>query len=400
MTTVNGTTTSAPSTPAITQDTSRVLTLQGLVSHVMDVFDLSDNEMDVRRAKRSAMWGYEQALTRHQWNLYDDETTVYLNPEDKEGSVSISSSGVVTRTSPAWPAHADKCSFYIGDDRAYRVKSRESDTQITLEDWNGQIENPAAFSLRQDRVLIPGDVREVYDVWYNGEDRCLHPVDVKTFREYDRPRIYRGSDPRMVCFRSAMLDGKQRTEMRVSPAATSAVEIDIAFMRTARIPKVLEFCSGVSTSGSVVTLSTPVPVGISLVGSLVRVAATTSSSPEAELGFGISSEVPVAFEGFITEQSSTTSFTVTGIPAMSDGKMVITDTLDISPRLLLAVKSYAEAQMSRIGRGDIREYRTLMVEADEQLRYAMEQDPPYTKRGSYPNIQVDHLEKTIYVSES
>ena len=91
---------------------------------------------------------------------------------------------------------------------------------------------------------------------------------------------------------------------------------------------------------------------------------------------------------------------VAGIPSMSDGKLVITDTLDISPRLLLAVKSYAEAQMSRIGRGDIREYRTLMVEADEQLRYAMEQDPPYTKRGSYPNIQVDHLEKTIYVSES
>lgn len=400
MTTVNGTTSSSPAPPLFTEDTSRVLTLQGLVSHVMDVFDLSDNEMDVRRAKRSAMWGYEQAMTRHQWNLYDDETTVYLNAEDKEGTISISSSGVVTRTSPAWPDWASLASLYIGDDRAYRVKSRDSDTQITLEDWNSQTESPSIFSLRQDRVLIPDEIREVYDVWYHGEDRCLHPVDVKTFREYDRPRIYRGSDPRMVSFRSSLLDGKHRTEMRVSPATTKAVELDIAYLRNARMPKILEYCSGVTTSGTTVTLTTPVPVGISLIGSLVRVAATTSTTPESELGFGIGSEVPVAFEGFVTEQASTTEFTVAGIPTMSDGKLVITDTLDISPRLLLAVKSYAEAQMSRIGRGDIREYRTLMVEADEQLRYAMEQDPPYTKRGSYPNIQVDHLQKTIYVSES
>ena len=184
MTTINGSAASSPSSPAITSDTSRVLTLQGLVSHVMDVFDLSDNEMDVRRAKRSAVWGYEQALTRHQWNIYDEETTVYLNPEDKQGSVSINESGVVTRTSPAWPAWADKCSFYISDDRAYRVKSRDSDTQITLEDWNGQAETPTTFSLRQDRVFLPADVRKVYDVWLEGDNKCLSPVDTKTFREH------------------------------------------------------------------------------------------------------------------------------------------------------------------------------------------------------------------------
>lgn len=399
MTTVDGSAASSPPASAITSDTSRVLTLQGLVSHVMDVYDLSGNEMDVRRAKRSAMWGYEQAMTRHQWNLYDDETTVYLNAEDKTGTISINSSGVVTRAE-AWPSWAALGSLYIDEERAYRVKTRDSDTQITLEDWNGQSEAPTTFSLRQDRVLIPDDVREVYDVWYHGEDRNLEPVDAKSFREYDRPRVYKGSDPRMVCFRAAMLDGKQKTELRVSPATTKAIELDVAYARYPRNPKVLEYCVDVNTSGSTVTLTTPIPVGISLVGSLVRVAATTSNSPESELGFGINSEVPVAFEGFITEQASTTVFTVAGVPAMSDGKMVITDTLDVSPRLLLAVKSYAEAQMSRIGRGDIREYRTLMVEADEQLRYAMEQDSPYQKRGGYPSVQVDRLTKTIYVSES
>jgi hypothetical protein len=366
----------------------------------MDVFDLSDNEMDVRRAKRSAVWGYEQALTRHQWNIYDEETTVYLNPEDKQGSVSINESGVVTRTSPAWPSWADKCSFYIDDDRAYRVKSRGSDTQITLEDWNGQAETPTTFSLRQDRVFLPADVRKVYDVWFQGDDRCLNPVDTKTFREYDRPRMYKGSDPSIVCFRQALVEGKHKTEMRVSPAATTAVELDVAYMRHSRMPAILESCSGVSTSGTTVTLATPVPVGVSLVGCLVRVAEDKAISPESENGFGILSEVPVSFEGFVTEQASTTQFTVAGVPSMSDGKLVITDTLDVPPRLMLAVKSYAEAQMARIGRGDIREYRTLMVEADEQLRYAMEQDAPYEQRSTFGSVQVDHLAKTIYVSES
>ena len=66
---------------------------------------------------------------------------------------------------------------------------------------------------------------------------------------------------------------------------------------------------------------------------------------------------------------------------------------------MIPVKSYAEAQMARIGRGDIREYRTLMFEADEQLRYAMEQDSPFTRRGNMPSLQVDNLERTPYVSE-
>lgn len=399
MTTVDGSAASSPPASSITSDTSRVLTLQGLVSHVMDVYDLSDNEMDVRRAKRAAMWGYEQAMTRHQWNLYDDETTVYLNAEDKTGTISINSSGVVTRAE-AWSSWAAFGSLYIDDERSYRVKTRDSDTQITLEDWNGQAEAPTTYSLRQDRVLIPDDVREVYDVWHHGKDRRLSLIDVKDFREYDRPRTHSGSDPQLVCFRMSMLDGKSKTELRVSPAVTTATELDIAYARSPRDPKVLEFCTLVNTSGDTVTLTTPIPVGISLVGSLVRVAATTSNSPESELGFGIATEVPVAFEGFITAQTSTTVFTVSGVPAMTDGKLVITDTLDVSPRLLLAVKSYAEAQMSRIGRGDIREYRTLMVEADEQLRYAMERGSLRQERGGQSSVQVDRLVKTIYVSES
>ena len=66
---------------------------------------------------------------------------------------------------------------------------------------------------------------------------------------------------------------------------------------------------------------------------------------------------------------------------------------------MIPIKSYAEAQMSRIGRGDIREYRTLMVEADEALRFAMEQDVPFVRRGNLPSLQVDTLERTPYVSE-
>ena len=40
-----------------------------------------------------------------------------------------------------------------------------------------------------------------------------------------------------------------------------------------------------------------------------------------------------------------------------------------------------------------------MVEADEALRFAMEQDVPFVRRGNLPSLQVDTLERTPYVSE-
>lgn len=365
----------------------------------MDVYDLQDTEMDVRRAKRSAIWGFEQAMSRHQWGIYDEQFTAYFNAQDSEGSISINTDGVVTRAAPAWPSWAADGSIYLEEDRAYRVKERSSGTQIVLDNWTGGEQSATtSFALRHDRVTIPRDVREVYDVWQEKEDKSLRLVDVKTFRDYDRPRVYKGSEPSLVTFKNSFKSGKQYTEMQISPGASAAVELDVAYMRRASNPRLLESVTA-SSSGSVVTLTSALPVGVGLVGSLFRVSGDGTNSPESELGFGINSEQPVTFEGLITEQSSTTQFTCPGVPALSGAKAVITDTLDVPEWVMIPVKSYAEAQMSRIGRGDIREHRTLMFEADEQLRYAMEQDSPFTRRGNMPSLQVDNLERTPYVSE-
>jgi hypothetical protein len=223
-------------------------------------------------------------------------------------------------------------------------------------------------------------------------------TDPRTFRDFDRPRIYRGSEPNLVTFKSLYVSGKQYTEMQVSPAATTAVELDIAYMRRPSNPRLMESVT-VSTSGSAVTLSSSLPAGMSAVGSLLRVSGVGDSSPEAELGYGVSSESHVTFEGIITEQSSQTSITCPGVPSLSGKKAVLTDTLDVPEWLMIPIKTYAEAQMARIGRGDIREYRTMMAEADEALRFAMEQDAPFVRRSNLPVLQVDSLQRTPYVSE-
>lgn len=403
MTTINGSVASNPSQPSgslpISQRSRPFITLQDLVSHVMDVYDLQETEMDVRRAKRSAIWGFEQAMTRHQWGIYDEQFTAYFNAQDNEGSISISSDGIVTRSTPSWPSWADQASLYIGDDYSYRVSERISDTQISLDNWSGLTQSSTTdFSLRQDRVVIPRDVRQVYDVWQEKEDKSIPMTDPRTFRDFDRPRIYRGSEPNLVTFKSLYVSGKQYTEMQVSPAATTAVELDIAYMRRPSNPRLMESVT-VSTSGSVVTLSSPLPAGMSAVGSLLRVSGVGDNSPEAELGYGISSESHVTFEGIITEQSSQTSITCPGVPSLSGKKAVLTDTLDVPEWLMIPIKTYAEAQMARIGRGDIREYRTMMAEADEALRFAMEQDAPFVRRSNLPVLQVDSLQRTPYVSE-
>ena len=410
MTTINGSSVSEPSDPPeegttvgptleISDRSRPMITLHDLVSHVMDVYDLQDTEMDVRRAKRSAIWGFEQAMTRHQWGIYDEQFTAYFNAQDNDGSISISSDGTVTRAGYAWPSWADKASLYIGDDYSYRVSERISDTEISLDNWSGLTQSSTEnFSLRQDRVIIPRNVRQVYDVWQEKEDKSVPMTDPRTFRDFDRPRIYRGSEPNLVTFKSVYISGKQYTEMQVSPAATTAIELDVAYMRRPSNPRLMEAIT-VNTSGNTINLTTPLPVGMSAIGSVIRVSGTGDSSPDAELGYGVSPESHVTFEGFITGQSSQSSLTCAGVPALTGKKVVLTDTLDVPEWLMIPIKTYAEAQMARIGRGDIREYRTMMVEADEALRFAMEQDAPFVRRSNLPVLQVDSLQRTPYVSE-
>jgi hypothetical protein len=403
MTTINGSEASNPLQPSYTNsisDRDRVaITLHDLVSHVMDVYDLQNTEMDVRRARRSSIWGFEQAMTRHQWGIYDEQFTAYFNQQDKSGSITIDSSGVVTRSSPAWPTWSEDSSLYIGDDYSYRVIERVSDTQLKLDNWSGLSQSSTSdFSLRQDRIVIPRDVREVYDVWQEKEDKSIPMTDPRTFRDYDRPRVYRGSEPSLVTFKHRYVSGKNYTEMQISPAATTAVELDVAYRRRPPVPRLMEEVT-FSSSGSTVTLSSPLPAGVSAVGAVLRVSSTGDNTPDSENGYGVIAEYPVTFEGIITSQSSQTVLGCSGVPTLTGKKGILTDTLDVPEWLMIPIKTYAEAQMSRIGRGDIREYRTMMAEADDALRYAMEQDSPFVRRSGLPALQVDSLERTNYVNE-
>ena len=208
-----------------------------------------------------------------------------MHHQDKEGSISIADDGTVTRSSPAWPTWASDATLYLDDDKAYRVVERLSDTQIKLDNWSGLTQSSTTeFCLRHDRVTIPRDVREVYDVWQEKEDRSIRIADVKTFRDYDRPRVYRGSEPNLVTFKAMYENGKQYTQMQVSPGPNTAVELDVAYMRRPSNPRLMESVE-VSTSGNTVTLSSPLPAGMTAVGSLLRVSGTGDNAPEAELGF-------------------------------------------------------------------------------------------------------------------
>ena len=371
--------------------------LHDLVSHVMDVFDLSDNPVDVRRAVRSCMFGYEVATSRHQWGTYDSQFSAYFNAAYDTGTVSIDTGGNVTLSGGTWPEWSELALVYVNDDRAYRVKDRVSSTVLKLENWTGETETGIKYVLRQDRVIIPEDVREVYDVWQEREDFTLRVVSQREFRDYDRPRIHSGADPYLVTFRSVTINGKHQTEMRVGPAVTTATELDVAYIRRPSMATVLSSKTASASSG-VVTLQSPLPVGSSVVGCIVRHAGAVAPTPEFQ--FGIQSPMAATFEGIVESQTSTSVINVPGIPDFSDESIVISSVLDIPPFLEGAVKLFAEAQMARIGRGDLREYRTLMMEADDMLRYAMEQDAPYKRRGALPNIRVDRLESTSYIVEA
>jgi hypothetical protein len=380
---------------------SSSLTFQDIVSHVMDAADVSETVVDLRRAIRAARWGFAQATQRHDWGSYDTEFTAVFNAEYDTGTIDIDADGVVTLTDGTWPSWAALASLYITDERAYRVATRDSDTALTLESWTGETETALAYNLRQDRVLIPDDVRYVFDVWQEREDWSLRIVDVKTFRDYDRPRIYSGADPVVVTFRAVNNLGVNQTEMRISPAATTLTEVSVAYMRRARVPNILVQTTGTSGSGDLVYLDTELPLGPSVVDCLLR----TSDNEEhatADTTFSIKNVNAAVFEGLITVHTDQTTITVPDAPSLDGDPVVITSVLDIPGYLLNAVQMYAEAQMLRIGNRNYRDAILLTKEADEELRYAMEQDAPFVRRHGSPLLRIDQLQsmQSLYVVES
>ena len=93
----------------------------------------------------------------HEWSFLRPVRNLSLNASYSTGTVTVVS-GVVTLASGTWPSWAADGMFDVGGND-YSVASRDSDTQITLDDTSTNADSAAltAYKLRQDDYDLPDD---------------------------------------------------------------------------------------------------------------------------------------------------------------------------------------------------------------------------------------------------
>lgn len=352
-----------------------LLLLHDVVTHLMDVYDLSDLSVDLRRAKRSAIAGFRRASTRHQWNVYDTQDVFTLNAPIVAGTIAISDAGVVTGTDVTFPAWAAEGSIVIGDDEMYRVSKRTSDTELQLESWRGTAQTSTRYKLVHNRKLLDYQPRSIHDVWNETEDCAMSMIVPEEFRVFDRYRNHDGGHPHNATIRAVTINGAIEYELRVSPYPMNPTIIDVAYTRVPRNPFWFHSVGIVDVSSEVATLETPLPLSLhgSARGAWMRL--SNIGLPDADLDFGFGRESPIVAQGEIAEQTSQTTLSVPGIANLTNHRGLITDALDVPEFAYDALLFYAEAEMARIGTADLRKGRELQMLADEEMRYAMENEP-------------------------
>ena len=95
----------------------------------------------------------------HSWSFLAPFASIELTPSYATGTVAIAS-GVVTLTSGTFPSWAAQGDVWIVDDgatRRYTVNTRDSDTQVTLDDTGVAVSSGTSYTLRRHFYNLPTD---------------------------------------------------------------------------------------------------------------------------------------------------------------------------------------------------------------------------------------------------
>lgn len=95
----------------------------------------------------------------HRWTFMYPETTITLSAAYNTGTIEIAS-GVVTLTTgtfPSWAAEGD----LVVSGTSYSVNTRDSDTQVTLDDLTVTVASGTAYTLQRNTYDLPSTVRSI-----------------------------------------------------------------------------------------------------------------------------------------------------------------------------------------------------------------------------------------------
>lgn len=139
----------------------------------------------------------------HEWSFLYIETTLSLNAAFTDGTVEVVS-GVVTLTGGTWPAAATDYRFRV-EGADYTIASRDSGTQLTLDDTSLNVDAGTTYTLHQDDYDLPEDFGRMYgnrvyfaqadNAWY--ECRYTSWDRIKELRQRNYQQNYSSGDPQL-----------------------------------------------------------------------------------------------------------------------------------------------------------------------------------------------------------
>ena len=379
-----------------------VVLYSDLLDYITALTDGGARTKDMRMHKEVIHGAYRDVSSIAEWDYYMKEGRIDLSVKYNTGTIGYDHEDTVDRevtlSGGTWPAWAQYGRLRISD-VVYPVDSRTSGSIVRLrEDLNpgADIATSTSYELYRNAYPLPADLWRLYDVAV--EKSYWMPYYITPSEWFRRERFHDSEGQTWAWTIMKDPDADNRFAMFVDPKPDTAEPLGFIYRRK---PRTLRWAGTeteartytVTGSADASTLTTSTALPASMVGSVIRLADSTTKHPT-----GLTGTFPFLEQHKITALSTTT-VTIDGTlsTAYSGDKMVVSDPVDMNDTMIEALKAQIEYRMSRFA-NDSRGMATAKQVADIELRKALEMESRYATtatRGTGYTYMFRHLGNVI-----
>jgi len=366
-----------------------------MLDYITALTDGGARTKDMRMHKEVILGAYRDVSSISEWDYYMQEGRIDLVASQTSSTITYDHTGganerQITLASGTWPSWA-KYGRIRFDDVVYPIESRVSGSDVLLtlsEEFNPGADVAAGTSYEIYRSVypLPADLWRLYDVAVEKSFWVTYYISPTEWLQ--RERFYSSTGQTWAWTIMKDPDNYNRLALWVDPAPSTAEPLGFIYRRKPRTlrwagteTEARTYTATGSADASTLTTSTALPA--SMVGSIIRLADSTTTHPT-----GLAGTYPFLEQHKITALSTTTA-TIDGTlsTAYSGDKMVVSDPIDMNDTMIEALKAQIEYRLSRFA-NDARAMATAKQVADIELRKSLEMESRHAARGAISNRYV------------
>jgi hypothetical protein len=373
-----------------------VLTYHDLLDFTTALTDGGARTKDMRVFREVIQGAYRDLAMVCEWDYYMKEGRIDLVANQSSSTIEYDHTGSgnereITLASGTWPSWA-KYGRIRFSDVVYPVESRVSNTLLTLsEEFNpgADVSTGTSYNIYRSVYPLPADLWRLYDVAVEKSNWVTGYLTPSQWLQRERFVQSNGQTWAWTIMKDP--DNDNRFALWVDPSPSTAEPLGFIYRRRPRTlrwagteTEARTYTASGSSGASTITTSTALPS--SMVGSVIRLADSTSAHPT-----GLAGTFPFLEQHKITALSSTT-VTIDGTlsTAYSGDKMVVSDPVDMNDTMIEALKAQIEYRLSRFS-NDLRNVGQAKQIADMELRRSMEAEARHRFGGGASQSRYHYL---------